>query len=57
MDKEADAGRAKAGGRKDTMGFRLGTRAVCRPSEQAGGAGHRQGDYQKCWKGLRNNFR
>ncbi len=38
------------------MAFMFETRAVIRPTAQAL-AGHRQGDYQQCWNGLRNNFR
>ncbi len=40
----------------DTMAFMFETRGVLRPTRQALEAGHRQGDYQDCWAGLRANF-
>lgn len=39
------------------MAFMFETRAVIHPTAQALAAGHRRGDYQQCWNGLRNNFR
>ncbi|OWQ63803.1 homogentisate 1,2-dioxygenase [Stenotrophomonas maltophilia] len=57
FDKASNADLSKADVIKDTMAFMFETRAVIRPTAQALAAGHRQGDYQQCWNGLRNNFR
>jgi homogentisate 1,2-dioxygenase len=40
----------------DTMAFMFETRAVLRPTRQALEAPQRQGEYQRCWQGLKKHF-
>ncbi|MCK7592195.1 homogentisate 1,2-dioxygenase [Pseudomarimonas salicorniae] len=40
----------------DTMAFMFESRWLLCPSAQALQAGHRQGDYQQCWQGLKKHF-
>ena len=40
----------------DTMAFMFETRAVLRPTTQALAAAELQGDYWRCWQGLRKHF-
>jgi homogentisate 1,2-dioxygenase len=41
---------------RDSMAFMFEARAVIRPTSQALEAGHRQRDYQACWRGLGKHF-
>ena len=41
---------------RDTMAFMFETRAVIRPTRHALESAQRQGEYFRCWQGLRKNF-
>ncbi len=56
FDKASAADTTKPDHIDDTMAFMFETRLVIRPTRQALESPQLQGDYQQCWRGLRNNF-
>ena len=57
FDKASMADLSKPNVIADTMAFMFETRAVIRPTAQALAAPELQGDYWRCWQGLKKNFK
>ncbi len=56
FEKASRADTTKAQVIEDTMAFMFETRWVWRPTRHALESAQRQGDYQRCWEGLKKHF-